>query len=158
MTFVHPPRMTPPSQRTWSRQVREPRASTRRSAHETVTARHRRGRGRRRHRPRDPGFRRQATKPYLTVGSAASTSLASLSATSPFTLSGCGYTKLTTIIVWHNSTGPYQEVTPDANGCISAAFSAFGSDPTGSYTGQAWQQQGTGWENNPYASVSFTVY
>jgi len=70
-------------------------------------------------------------------------------------VSGCGYTKLTTIIVWHNYTGPYQEVTPDANGCVSATFSSFGTDPSGSYIGQAWQQQGHGWDKS--AELSFSV-
>ena len=101
-----------------------------------------------------PAVASKNARPYLSVNSAAS---ATVSVASPFVLSGCGYTKLTTIIVWHNSTGPYQEVTPDANGCISATFSAFGLDPAGSYVGQAWQQQGTGWEKSPSAQLTFTV-
>lgn len=104
-----------------------------------------------------PAFAAKPTKPYLTVGPSGSASATIVPSTSPFTLSGCGYSKLTTIIVWHNSTGPFEEVTPDANGCISGTFNAFGTNPTGSYVAQAWQQQGTGWENNPSATVSFTV-
>jgi hypothetical protein len=73
-------------------------------------------------------------------------------AAASFTFSGCGYTKLTTIIVWHNYTGPYQEVTPDANGCVQATFSNWGP---GSYVAQSWQKQGNGW--NETAEVDFTV-
>jgi hypothetical protein len=80
------------------------------------------------------------TKPYLDVSPA--------EPADTFTLSGCGYARLTTIIVWH------QEVTPDENGCVSATFTAWGS---GLYEAQAWQQHGDHWENNPSATTSFVI-
>lgn len=89
------------------------------------------------------------TRPYLQVTPSAPT------VGSSFTISGCGYTRLTTIIVWHNYTGPYQEVTPDANGCVSATFSPFGIDPTGLYQAQSWESSGGGWRLS--SEIDFTV-
>ena len=102
-----------------------------------------------------PAIAAKPSGPYLNVSSAAGAAPTNGSVSSPFTLWGCGYTKTTTIIVWHNYTGPYTEVTPDANGCVSATFSSFGINPPGSYVGQAWQQQGHGWDKS--AEVSFSV-
>ena len=95
------------------------------------------------------------SSPTLSVSSGTTAGAASSQVGSTFTLSGCGYSKLTTIIVWHDYTGPYQEVTPDANGCVSATFNAFGTNPSGSYTGQSWQQQAHGWVQS--AQVAFSV-
>jgi hypothetical protein len=105
-----------------------------------------------------PALAGKPAKPFLTVSPAnPSAAGTATSSTATFTLSGCGYTKLTTIIVWHNYTGPYTEVTPDENGCVSATFSPFGLDPTGTYVGQAWQKKGQSWENDPSAEITFTV-
>jgi hypothetical protein len=107
-----------------------------------------------------PAFAGKPTKPYLTVSPASPTVTVSGPAaptSSTFTLSGCGYTKLTTIIVWHNYAGPYQEVTPDEKGCVSATFTPFGLDPTGTYIAQAWQQKGQSWGSDPSVEITFTV-
>jgi hypothetical protein len=100
-----------------------------------------------------PAFAGKTTNPYLNVSMSASGLTAT--STSSFTLSGCGYSKLTTVIVWHNGTGPYKEITPDANGCVSASFSPFGLDPSGAYQAQSWQMQGSRWAKA--AEVSFDV-
>ena len=103
-----------------------------------------------------PAFGAKPTKPYLDVSmTTASAAGPTALSTSSVTLSGCGYSKLTTIIVWHDGTGPYQEVTPDANGCVSASFSPFGLDPSGDYVAQSWQMQGNHWDQA--AEVSFEV-
>jgi hypothetical protein len=100
-----------------------------------------------------PAIAGKPEKPYLNVDmSTAAASSVGSSSTSSMRLSGCGYSKLTTVIVWHNGTGPYQEVTPDENGCVSASFTSWGS---GDYIGQSWQKQGQGWDKS--AEVSFSV-
>ena len=98
-----------------------------------------------------PAFGGKPQGPTLDVTMAQPSAPTTSSSTS-FTLHGCGYSKLTTLIVWHNYTGPYTEVAPDANGCVSATFSSWGS---GGYAGQSWQKQGNGWDKS--AEVSFTV-
>jgi hypothetical protein len=101
-----------------------------------------------------PAFGGKPNAPTLevTMTSASSPSATSVSS---FSLQGCGYSKLTTLIVWHDYTGPYKEVTPDANGCVSATFSPFGANASGGYVGQSWQKQGNGWVKS--AEVSFSV-
>jgi hypothetical protein len=101
-----------------------------------------------------PAFGGKPNAPTLEV-SMTSASGPSATSVSSFSLHGCGYSKLTTLIVWHDSTGPWTEVTPDANGCVTASFSPFGIDPTGSYVGQSWQMQGNHWDKS--AEVSFSV-
>lgn len=103
-----------------------------------------------------PAFGAKPEKPYLQVSLATGAAAGpTATSTSSITLSGCGYSKLTTIIVWHDGTGPYKEVTPDPNGCVSASFSPFGTDPAGSYVGQSWQMQGNHWDQA--ADVTFDV-
>ena len=98
-----------------------------------------------------PAFGGKPNGPTL-VADVTSASTPSAASVSSISLHGCGYSKLTTLIVWHNYTGPYTEVTPDSNGCVSATFASWGS---GSYVGQSWQKQGNGWDKS--AEVSFSV-
>ena len=71
---------------------------------------------------------------------------------SSFTLHGCGYNKPTTLELWHNGVAPYQEATPDADGCVSATFPSAGS---GDYEGWGMEKQGKAW--NLVAVRSFSL-
>lgn len=76
---------------------------------------------------------------------------------SEIVVSGDNYGRLTTIIVWHQFTGPYKEVQP-SGGYISATFGTWGE---GQYTAQAWQEKGPEgshqWEQRPSAETTFSV-
>ena len=100
-----------------------------------------------------PAIAGKSEKPYLNAEvSAAAASTEGSSSTSSARLFGCGYKKLTTLQLWHDDVGPYVEVAPDENGCVSATFTTWGA---GEYVGWAKAQQGRSWDLS--AEVSFRV-
>jgi hypothetical protein len=98
-----------------------------------------------------PAIAGKAVKPYLNAEVATAASTQGSSATSSVRLFGCGYKKLTTLQLWHENAGPYQEVAPDENGCVSATFTTWG---VGDYVGWAKEQQGQSWSLSAETSLS----